>query len=92
MIFLPLISHTQIPSELITLDPDSINKISCGNGQLAQDEEEEEHKDKKDKKAKKLKKKTRGKGTLTKRLHSRQKTRDEEIRVRMAWADLFVFR
>ena len=84
----------QIPSELITLNPGEINRVHLSGqagsrGAEEEDSEEEEEgegeegrKDGKAKKAK-LKKRTRGKGTLTKRLHSRQKARDDKTRVRV---------
>ena len=85
---LPFLSP-QIPAELISLNPNQINKVSRGSHGAATNNKdgggegssEEEGAEAKKLKLKKRKKRTRGKSTLTKRLQSQQKTRDEEMRV-----------
>ena len=83
----------QIPAELVSLDPNQINKVirgshgaaatnnKDGDGEGSSEEEGEEGAEAKKLKLKKRKKRTRGKSALTKRLQSQQKTRDEETRV-----------
>ena len=85
----------QIPAELISLNPNQINKVNRGSqGGVtttnskdgdeegdSEEEEEEERAEAKKLKLKKRKKRTRGKSTLTKCLQSQQKNRDEKTRV-----------
>ena len=87
---LSLLLLVQIPAELITLNPNQINKVNHGSQGIATDnkgggggeeDSEEEGTEAKKLKLKKRKKRTRGKSTLTKRLQSQQKTRDEKTRV-----------